>query len=275
MSNVTIERIEDALTEPYPLTAAQIEQYQRDGFIQLDDVVTGADLQAMRDAVAEAVAEESKDGPTNAGGVYAKIFNQKVNLWARHPEVARYALSRRLGDIAARLEGRTMRIWHDQALFKEPHQDPGNPTPWHQDAPYWPHADRQHSTSIWIALKDATPHNGCMTMLPGTQNAGPLKPVDLDSEHNASDLIDQAPQYKGVKGKILPLKAGSCTFHNGCTFHYAGANQSDDVREAFVVIYMPEDQTYTGEKHVVTDPLDMTIGGRFADDVFPVVGRVG
>ena len=44
-----------------------------------------------------------------------------------------------------------MRIWHDQALFKEPMKG-NNKTPWHQDAVYWPHTDRWHQTTIWIAL---------------------------------------------------------------------------------------------------------------------------
>ena len=63
-----------------------------------------------------------------------------------------------------------MRVWHDQALFKEPKT--GVKTPWHQDAVYWPHARRGGETTIWIALKDATIHNGCMSFVGGTQKLG-------------------------------------------------------------------------------------------------------
>lgn len=272
----TSAALQDALPGAYPLTEQAIEDYRRDGFVQVDDVLSAAEVEALRRVVADAVAEESAAQPkkeTGSDGVYAGIFNQKVNLWDRHPEIARFALSRRLGDIAAKLEGRAMRVWHDQALFKAPNQDPGNPTPWHQDAPYWPHEQRTHSTSIWIALRDATPENGCMTFVPGSNEAGPLEPINLGlgSKHRPN-LLDRAPQYKGVKGQTRPLKAGSATFHNGLTFHYAGANQSDATREAFVVIYMPDGTRYTGQTHGVTDPLGLQVGDRLDGPLFPITG---
>ena len=52
----------DQMTIPdYPLTQAQIDQYRRDGFIQLDDVIPADVLQTMRSAVEQAVAEETSD----------------------------------------------------------------------------------------------------------------------------------------------------------------------------------------------------------------------
>ena len=85
----------DLLTIPdYPLTQEQIDQYRRDGFIQLDGVITGPVLEAMREAVVNAVAIETNEAPdrptTGSQATYAKIFNQKVNLWQRHPDVARF-----------------------------------------------------------------------------------------------------------------------------------------------------------------------------------------
>ena len=51
---------------------------------------------------------------------YEQIFIQKVNLWRRHPVIARvrHAASG-FGGIAARLAGKPVRVWHDQALFKD------------------------------------------------------------------------------------------------------------------------------------------------------------
>ncbi len=199
----------DQMTIPdYPLTQAQIDQYRRDGFIQLDEVIPTDVLQTMRSAIEQAVEEETRDGTaaSPAGrtpSTYEKIFNQKVNLWQRHPDVARYALSKALGSIARRLEGQPMRIWHDQALFKEPGKG-NNKTPWHQDAVYWPHADRWHQTTIWIALKDATTQNGCMAFVEGTQSLGPLPPVDLG---DPQDLFDSAPHLRPVhrcRGRSRP-----------------------------------------------------------------------
>lgn len=255
--------------EAADLTQSQIEQYRRDGFIQIDDVLTGDELQAARDAVAAAVEEESA-GPPKADedkGVYEKIFNQKVNLWRRHEKVAAISTSKRLGGIAARLEAMPMRLWHDQALFKEPSQG-NNRTPWHQDAPYWPFSDRWRQTTIWIALQDATVQKGCMSFINGTHTLGPLPAIDLG---NPQDIFQYAKHIKPVKPEPRPLKAGSCTFHNGLTFHFAGPNKTDMVREAFAIIYTPASTTYDGLKHIVTDPLGLTVGDTLPDEMFPPV----
>ena len=228
------------LDTDYALTDEQIAEYRRDGFVSLPDVLVGEQLKLLRDAVAAAVAQESSNDvrPFEAKGTYEQIFIQKVNLWRRHPAVAPFVLSRRFASIAARLEGRTMRIWHDQALFKEPHK--GAKTPWHQDSPYWPHHDRAHSTTIWLALKDATIENGCMTFVPGS-HLSEFKEVDLG---RPDDLFEFAPNFRGVRGEVRELKAGSATFHNGLTFHYAGPNKAASMREAFAVIYMPDGTRY-------------------------------
>src|SRR2546421_5640317 len=152
----------------YPLRDEQIEQYRRNGFIQLDDIVTGRNLKRLRDAVAKAVEQEDTQAadPNRTKSPYEQIFIQKVNLWRRHPIIREFVLSNRFGDVAAKLSGRPVRVWHDQALFKEPRE--GAKTPWHQDAVYWPHRQRKDQISIWIALKDATIENGCMSFVPGT-----------------------------------------------------------------------------------------------------------
>lgn len=160
-----------------------------------------------------------------------------------------------------------MRLWHDQALFKEPMKG-NNKTPWHQDAVYWPHVDRWHQTTIWIALKDATTHNGCMAFVEGTQSLGPLPPVDLG---DPQDLFDAAPHLRPVKPVLRPLKAGSATFHNGLTFHYAGPNKSDGTREAFAIIYMPDGTRYDGAPHMVTDGQGIAVGSVLDSETFPLV----
>jgi ectoine hydroxylase-related dioxygenase (phytanoyl-CoA dioxygenase family) len=257
----------------YPLTEAQIAAYRHDGFISLPEVFVGDELAALRNAVAGAVDAESvapdamPDGASRPKGVYEQIFKQKVNLWQRHPDVARFVTSKKLGNLAAQLEGVPMRLWHDQALFKEPSTN-NNKTPWHQDAPYWPHQDLWRQTTIWIALRDATIVNGCMAFVGGTHKLGPVPAIDFS---DPKDIFDYAPHIKPVKPKVIELKAGSATFHNGLTFHYAGPNKSDGVRKAFAIIYMPHDTKFNGKPHMVTEGLGLQDGQVLDMDLFPCV----
>jgi ectoine hydroxylase-related dioxygenase (phytanoyl-CoA dioxygenase family) len=261
----------------YPLTDAQILDYRSNGFIALRDVFVGEELRQLRDAVTAAVKEERNadvigrirgedpSAPPRARGAYEELFIQRVNLWTRHADVKHFVHSHRLANIAARLEGVSMRLWHDQALFKEPHLG-NNRTPWHQDAVYWPHQQREHQTTIWIALSDATIVNGCMSFVPGSHRLGVLPKIDLV---NPQDLFDYAPQFKPTKPVVCELIAGSATFHNGLTFHFAGPNKSEHLREAFAIIYMPDGTTYDGQRHCVTEPLGLPIGAALDGELFP------
>ncbi len=255
------------------LSQEQVDQYRRDGFIQINDVFTGDDLQQFRDAVAAAVAAEvAAETPDThkTRGQYANLFIQKVNLWKRHDAVRPFVTSKRLGGLAARLEGRPMRLWHDHALFKEPGKG-NNKTPWHQDAVYWPHQDRWRQTSMWVALKDATIQNGCMSFVAGTHSLGALPAINLS---DPQDIFQYAPHIKPVKPVTCQLKAGSVMFHNGLTFHYAGPNNSDAVREAISIIYMPDGTIFTGGQHVCTNPLTLKAGEPIAGEDFPLVSDV-
>ncbi len=251
------------------ITQAQVDEYRRNGFIQFDSVFTGDELQEIRNAVTQAVeAEKSERKPsTDILSPYEQIFLQKVNLWRRHEAVAKFVTSKRLGNIAARLEGHVMRVWHDQALFKEPDRG-NNKTPWHQDSPYWPHQDRWRQTTIWIALQDATPENGCLSFVAGTHTLGNFPKIDLG---NPQDIFDYAPHIKPVKPQIRPLRAGSATFHNGLTFHYAGPNKTTAMREAFAIIYMPDGTRFDAMDHVVTEPMHLTPGDKLQGELFPLV----
>jgi phytanoyl-CoA hydroxylase len=62
---------------------------------------------------------------------YDHVFTQRVNLWQTHPSVKELLIESGtvIGKIAAQLENLDcVRIWHDQALIKEPF---ANPTSWY------------------------------------------------------------------------------------------------------------------------------------------------
>lgn len=255
--------------DDYPLSPQQIAAYQRDGYIQLNDIITGDDLTAFRAAVNDAVKQDTINlDPNRQKNSYEQIFIQCVNLWHRYPKVKPFVTSHRLGRIAAQLSGLSVRLWHDHALFKEPHT--GAKTPWHQDTPYWPHEQKMHQLTIWIALQDTTIHNGAMSFIPGTQKMLDIEPVNLG---NPQELYTVAPQTKGIKPVTCELKAGSCTVHNGMTFHYAGPNRSDGMREAIAIIYMPDGTTYQKVAHPVTDPLNLQPGRKLDTEMFPLVAN--
>jgi len=148
--------------------------------------------------------------------------------------------------MACRLEGiEGIRVWHDQTLIKEPF---ANGTAWHLDVPYWSFQSR-HAISIWIALEDATPYNGCMCFIPGSQKLATYDNVGIGQ--NMGDLFKLYPKMGEIDPVPVPMKAGDCSFHNGLAAHGAGANMTRGRRIAMTCGYMPEGSTYNGQTNIL------------------------
>jgi ectoine hydroxylase-related dioxygenase (phytanoyl-CoA dioxygenase family) len=177
-------------------------------------------------------------------------------------------LHRNLAAVAQKLAGVPLRLWHDQILIKEPHNNA--PTEFHQDQPYWPHRNSPKPISAWIALCDVPVEKGCMTFLPGSHLRTDLPAQNLTS---ATSLFEICPEFQWYPRVTVPLKAGDCTFHHGRCAHMATPNNTDDPRVAHIVIFMDADARFSGARHVVTEPLGLVPNAPFDHELFPRVGE--
>ena len=63
---------------------------------------------------------------------------------------------------------------------------------------------------------------------------------------NISDLFEIYPRWAELQSVAAPMKAGSCSFHNGLMPHGAGANMTPGTRRAMTCGYMPDGCTFNG-----------------------------
>jgi len=70
------------------------------------------------------------------------------------------------------------------------------------------------------------------------------------------------PQLASAKSVAAPMKAGSCSFHNGLTVHGAGANMTSGYRRAMTCAYMPDGNAYNGQPNVLPDAYVKQLGRR-------------
>lgn len=164
-----------------------------------------------------------------------------------NPGVRELMLDERIGRMAAQLSGAEgIRIWHDQALIKKPW---ANPTSWHLDAPYWSFTDRR-ALSFWVALDDATLENGCLFFIPGSHKSTRYEIAGIGK--NMGDIFKAYPELRSAKSVAAPMKAGSCSFHNGLTIHGAHANMTPGFRRAMTCAYMPDGSTFNGTQNILS-----------------------
>ncbi len=125
-----------------------------------------------------------------------------------------------------------VRLYHDQALFKEPD---GGPTPWHQDQVYWP-LGTASTVTMWMPLVDIDEQVGSMVFASGSHLRGDAGAGEISDRSDAaiSQLIEQEGIALSTHGA---LRAGDATFHAGWTLHSAGANPTGTMREVITVIY--------------------------------------
>lgn len=231
--------IKAALEQPYPLTEEQIEFYQQNRYIKLKQVFDAETIAFFNAAISQRVAlmhRETK--PLVERDTYGKAFLQLFNLWREDDTIKELVFSKRLAKMAADLmQTRGVRMYHDQALFKE---GGGGITPWHADQYYWP-LETDKTITAWIPLQ-ATP----LAMGPLEFSAGSHQIVEgreLEISDNSEATMQQKLRVTDFKHVIEAFDLGEMSFHSGWVFHRAGANTTDLMRKVMTVIYMDKDMT--------------------------------
>lgn len=221
----------------YALSDDQKRAYAENGHLLLRGVASPEEIAAYRPLLLEAVEKFNTEKRALAErDTYGKAFLQIMNLWARDENVRRFTLAKRFAKIAADLMGvEGVRIYHDQALFKEAG---GGGTPWHQDGYYWP-LDTDRTITMWMPLVDANSGMGTMRFASRSGENGYLGdlPISDDSERLLGDMLRDRGYPVVEAGE---MHAGDATFHSGWNLHGANGNGSDTTREVMTIIYFAD-----------------------------------
>src|SRR5690606_24114851 len=115
----------------------KVNEFQHDGHTLTRDILSKEEVEAYHEVIFNAAQKYNSQKRTlEERDTYGKAFLQIMNLWREDEAARKFVLAKRFAKIAADLMGvENVRLYHDQALFKEPG---GGPTPWHQDQNYWP-----------------------------------------------------------------------------------------------------------------------------------------
>lgn len=167
---------------------------------------------------------------------YGKAFLQIFNLWCQDELVKELIFSRRLAKIATDLmQTDGVRIYHDQALFKE---GGGGITPWHADQYYWP-LQTDKTVTAWIPLQAIPLANGPLEFSACSHCVAEGRELAIGDE--SEKIMQQKLRVTGYKHVMEPFGAGEISFHSGWVFHRAGSNTSQEMRKVMTIIYMDKE----------------------------------
>ena len=214
---------------PKVLTTAQIDNFNKNGYVAPLDVYSPTEIQDIRnyfdDLLQRVVA---------AGGNSYSISSAHL----RYGPVYDILTNPKIVDYVSDLLGQNVIAWGSHFFCKMPHD--GKAVAWHQDASYWPLSPSK-AVTVWLAIDDADIENACMKFIAGSHHSGhltyrPSSPAD----HNVlNQTIDNPEQY----GEIVvdELKAGQVSIHSDLLLHGSEANDSDRRRCGLTLRYCAAD----------------------------------
>jgi ectoine hydroxylase-related dioxygenase (phytanoyl-CoA dioxygenase family) len=231
------QEIQNFLGTSYSLDQRQIESYQKNQFIKLKDVLDKQTIAFFNDVITEQVDLMNKEHRVlEERSTYEKAFLQLFNLWCENILAKELVFSKRIAQIATELmQVDGVRLYHDQALFKE---EGGGITPWHADQYYWP-LSTEKTITAWIPLQFTPLEMGPLEFSAGSHVIVDGRELEIGDESEAA--IQRTLRVTDFKHVIEPFDVGEISFHSGWIFHRAGENKTQAMRKVMTIIYMDRD----------------------------------
>ena len=228
-SNVTA-----ILEEPFPLSTEQINFFRQNGFVKLKNVLSADAVTYLNTTISKEVKRlNTQHLPLEERDTYGKAFLQIMNIWTKSESVKEIVFSKRFAKIATDLlDVSGVRLYHDQALYKEPG---GGITPWHADQYYWPLAN-DSTVTVWIPLQETPLGMGPIEF--SSQSYKLTKGRDKEIGDESQQVLKETLASEGFEHVIEPFEIGEVSFHRGWLFHRAGANNTNKMRGVMTMIYM-------------------------------------
>jgi len=226
-----------SLDSAHSLSAADVDAFRRCGHVRLRALASREEVLAYKpliDAATDLFRHDKR--PLGERETYGKAFQQATNLWRRDSRIEGFTLARRFARVAAKLLGaRGVRLYHDQALYKEPG---GGATPWHQDQTYWP-LETTATITMWMPLVDVSWAMGPLRFVRGSHVVGDFGMPGIGDDSDA--FFDARIRADGFAiDEVGPMTAGDASFHAGWTVHGAHPNSSGEMRAAMTIIYFAD-----------------------------------
>ncbi len=224
----------NATYSPPKLNDQQIAQYKKDGYTLVNQPVLDGEAFARLKARFEELLV--LHGPDHLDVPHFQ-----------HPELLEFLLSKPVLDLIEPIVGPNIGLWSSHFISKDPFK--GKATPWHEDSSYWNGrvSTMEGICTLWLAIDRATPENGSMAVVPGTQQNGFSDYEPVDGTTNIFNT--QIKDLDESKAVFFTLDPNECSLHEGRIIHGAHANTSPNRRAGYTMRYFPTTSKVYPEKN--------------------------
>ncbi len=216
------------------MTPSQRAAYHSDGFVVIPAVFSGAEIQALREVERSPLIQAALEQE----GIHRKTVHL-AEITLRHPSFLKLASDPRVLAMITPILGNDIQLQHSK-LATKPSVSGIGAFSWHQDLLFYPHTNTS-LLSVFIYLDDATPENGCMSMVRGSHHLGPLS--HLDAAGYFTGACQDERHWRDYPDRVLPIvaEAGSVSIHHCLTLHGSSVNRSGCSRRGLVFSYRADD----------------------------------
>jgi phytanoyl-CoA hydroxylase len=253
------------------LSPKQILHYQNNGYLVLEGVISGSDIERLKTAAlnivdnfdidqhrsvfttadrdsgrddyffesAENIHCFLEEDALDENGTLVKPARLAINKigHAMHdldPVMKSFCRLPVFGEIMRDIGYQDPLLWQTMYIFKQPHI--GGEVRWHQDGSYLI-SEPATVTGIWVAIEDANKDNGCLWVQPGGHHS-PLREiyqVDWTKRDGTLTDLDKSQWPEESEAIAVEVSAGSVVIFHDHMPHYSSQNRSEFSRHAFTM----------------------------------------
>jgi ectoine hydroxylase-related dioxygenase (phytanoyl-CoA dioxygenase family) len=255
-----------------------VERFQRDGAVCIRQLFRPEEMTVLRAGVDANLAHLSPRAKVASGADDPGRFVEDFCNWQDNADYRRFIFDSALPETAGRLmRSSVARLYHDHMLTKEP--GTRQPTPWHQDQPYYNVEGRQN-VSFWIPA-DPVSQASTLNFVAGSHLGPWLMPrtfMDAQAKWFPEGTLADLPDIEADRGAWpivgWALDPGDVVCFHMLTLHSSGG--ADQRRRVFSVRFLGDDAAHAPRAWTTSPAFpgletELPAGAPMHHPLFPIV----
>lgn len=264
------------------LSQADIEAYQQQGAVCLRQVLSLDEIELLKIGIEENLKSPSPRAKVASRPDDTGFFIEDFCNWQYNHYYQRFIFETGISELARQLmKSKTVRLYHDHLLVKEPHTQ--QKTPWHQDQPYYNIEGRQNC-SLWIPV-DPVPRAATLEFIAGSHLGPWLMPrsfMDNQAKWFPEGSLAELPDIEAERNNYSILgweiNPGDIVCFHMLTLHAAGGVSHSHRRRVFSVRFLGDDMTHAPRPWVTSPPFpdleaELAAGSPMEHALFPLIKK--